>query len=152
VVWGVEWLKIFKELNWSHRDLGKAASLKGWEVMAQNRAWKLLGHLVDSLIFSQIKFSCSNFGLKFGGKLYNTEIHLLCKFGGVGGYPLADKWLEPQNSPAIRVFCPLGTPKKWSVNFFYHHCKGKVFTNIFYVDVCFQRVWFRLCSLLKGRN
>ena len=41
-------------------------------------------------------------------------------------------WLEPQNSPETRGFCPLGTPKKGSVNFFDHHCKGKVFTNIFF--------------------
>jgi len=51
------------------RDLGKAAGLTGWEVMAKNIAWKLLGHLVDILIFSWIKLSCQHFGLKFGGML-----------------------------------------------------------------------------------
>jgi len=70
-------------MNWSHRDLGKAASLTGWDVMAKNRGWELLGHLVDILIFSQIKFSFQKFGLKLGGKLWNTGIHFSACFVGL---------------------------------------------------------------------
>jgi len=33
------------------RHHGKAASLRGWEVMAKNIPRKLLGHLVDILSF-----------------------------------------------------------------------------------------------------
>jgi len=58
-------------------------------------------------------------------------------FGGVRTHRLADKWIEPQNSPEFRGFRPLGIPKKGSVNFFDHHCKGKVFPNIFYVESLF---------------
>jgi len=37
--------------------------------MTKNRPLKLLSHQVDILIFSQIKFFCQYFGLKFGGML-----------------------------------------------------------------------------------
>jgi len=53
------------------------------------------------------------------------------------GYRLADKWFEYQNSPEIRGFFPLGTPKKGSVDFFDRHCKHKAFTNNFYVENLF---------------
>jgi len=39
------------------------------------------------------------------------------------------------------MFFPLGNPKKASVNFFYHHCKGKVFTNIFLCRKCVSNVF-----------
>jgi len=52
-------------------------------------------------------------------------------------------WQKSGLNLEIRVFCPLGTPKKGSVNLFYHHYKGKVFTNIFYVESLFPMclVW-----------
>jgi len=40
----------------------------------------------------------------------------------------------------IHGFCSVGTPPK-NFNFFDHHCKGKVFTNILYVEGLF---WFEL--------
>jgi len=43
------------------------------------------------------------------------------------------------------VFVPLA-PQQKNCQLFDHHCKGKVFTNILMWKVCFQRVWFRLCS------
>jgi len=69
--------------------------------------------------------------MKFGGMVSNTEIHFFSKFGGVGGYRLAEKYLEPQNTSEIRSFWPLGPATNINVYFFDHHCKGKVFINIF---------------------
>jgi len=81
---------------------------------------------------------CSFFALKFGGILQNTEIHLFRTLPAVGGFRQAEKWLEPENSPEIRGFCSLVNPKKRSVNLFDHHCKGRVFKNIFFWKVCFD--------------
>jgi len=39
-------------------------------------------------------------------------MHLFCKFGGVGGCWLAEKWLEPQNTPESMVLAPLNPPPK----------------------------------------
>jgi len=67
-----------------------------------------------------------------------------CTFAARSGwwwYRLAEKWLKPQNSPKIRCFCPLGTPKKASVNFYDHHCKGNVFTNIHLYRKCVSNVF-----------
>jgi len=58
----------------------------------------------------------------------------------VGLVGIAEEGLEPQNSPEIGGFSLLGPPKKGSVNLFDHHCKGKVFTNIF----CAER-FFPMC-------
>jgi len=38
------------------------------------------------LFYSKIKLSCKNVGLKFGGMLQKSEMHLFCKFGVFGGY------------------------------------------------------------------
>ena len=46
--------------------------------------------------------------MEIGGMLKKNEMHLFGKFGEVGGHRLADKWLEPQNSPEIRGFSSLG--------------------------------------------
>ena len=124
---------MFYRLFWRFRDLGKAASLRGWEVIAKNRPWKLFGHLVDILLFSQIKYSCQNFGLKFGGMF---QIHLSASLVGLAG----SDWQKSHwtsKYPEFRGFCPLGPLHKVSVNLIDHHCKGKVFTNIFYVESLF---------------
>ena len=45
-------------------------------------------------------------------------------------------------APKSEVFAPL-VPNEGSANFFYHHCKGKVFTYIFYVESLFVSNVFR---------
>jgi len=65
---------------------------------------------VHILIFFPNKIFLSTFWLEIWWDVANTEIHLFCKFGGVSGCWLAEKWFEPQNSPKIRVFSPL-TPR-----------------------------------------
>ena len=49
-------------------------------------------------------------------------------------------WIARNRNP---WFCPVVVPTKENFNFFYHHCKGKVLTNIFYVETLFQTclVW-----------
>ena len=104
-----------------------AAGLTAWEVMVKMEPENCSATWWVFRFYSQIKFSCQYFGLKFAGMLQNTKMHLFGKFGGSGGCRLSDKWLEPQNGPEIWVFYPLCTPKKGSGKFFYHHCKGKAF-------------------------
>jgi len=63
---------------------------------------------VDILIFSQIKYSCQNFGLKFGGMF---QIHLSASLVGLAGSDW-QKVIEPQNIPNSEVFAPLGPSTK----------------------------------------
>ena len=49
-------------------------------------------------------------------------------------------------------FCPLGPPTKRSFNFLIIIAKVGASQTFFMQKICFQRVWFRLCSQLNGRN
>jgi len=49
--------------------------------------------------------------------LYNTQIHIFCKFGGVRGCWLAAKWLQLKKNK-IRGLWPLGSPTKKVSTFF----------------------------------
>jgi len=49
--------------------------------------------------------------------LKNLPIHLSANCGGVGWCWLSEQWLEPQNTPEILGFGPLGPTTKRSINF-----------------------------------
>jgi len=143
---------MFFELIWSHRDLVRAASLAGLGVMAKNRAWKVLGHLMEILTLCPNKIFLWISWLEIWWDVAKHPNTLFRKVWCSWECWLAVKWLEPQNNPKIWGFCPLGPPSKVNVILFitianlrssHTFCKQKDF---------FQRVWFRLCSLLNGRS
>jgi len=80
--------------------------------MAKNRGWELLGHLVDILIFSQIKFSFQKFGLKLGGKLWNTGIHFSACFVGLVATDWQISGLNLKIAPKSEFVAPLAFPRK----------------------------------------
>jgi len=119
--------------------------------MTKNRAWKVLRHQVEILFFSQIKFSCDKFGLKFGRIVWNAETHLFCKFGGIHATDWQKCGLNLKIAP-ISVFFHLEHPRKELSTFVGISAKAMSSQTFFIKKAYFQRVWFRLCSLLNGLN
>jgi len=62
------------------------------------------------------------------------------------------KLLESRTTPEIRGFCPLGPPPNKVSTFLIIIAKIRSSQTFFMYKVFFQRVWFRLFSLLSGRS
>ena len=111
--------------------------------MAKNRPRKQLGHLVDFFVFHTNKIFLSIIWLEIWWDVVKHPNTIFRQLWWISWVQTVRKVAWTSKTPQILEYCLVWSSTRKMFNFFYHHCKGKAFTDIFCVESLFPTclVW-----------
>jgi len=99
---------MFRKLNWSHRDFGKATNPAVWQVMAKNRAWKAISG--DCAFLLKYKFPVKILAWNLAGWRKASKYNFAASLGRLPSTDWQKSSLNLKIPAKSVVFAPLVPP------------------------------------------